>query len=346
MKTENLSTLKIHHMSQAQYDREAEAGRLEPHSIYITPDEAPVFDSEPTKNSNNYITSGSVFEAVDEVRNHTHFKRFLTETDDCDQLFEDGVYVYQTATVTNGLKNAPFANAAVIEVFGADSTSTQKIQRAYRYGEPGYTAFRPLFGGKWSKWKKSPVHFQLTATKVGAIPTFMNGQTLQQLVESLDNKDPVTISVYMPSTDTVQGTIELFFVHESTCVFNTTGDINDATQYTFTCSEGMWRYTLSFSKNKILSFERIAPFDYIVQSETVTIKTTSGGNASLTNTKGDKVIVGAHAISVDGSTGYKCHIYSSPTYNGWFVHLTSISSDEAAASVDAVVTFYYINKQS
>lgn len=39
MKTENVSTLKIHQMSQAQYDRESEAGNLEAHSIYLTPDE-------------------------------------------------------------------------------------------------------------------------------------------------------------------------------------------------------------------------------------------------------------------------------------------------------------------
>lgn len=40
MITENLSTLKIHQMTQAQYDRESKAGNLEAYSIYLTPDEA------------------------------------------------------------------------------------------------------------------------------------------------------------------------------------------------------------------------------------------------------------------------------------------------------------------
>ncbi len=81
--------------------------------------------------------------------NTVMFRRLLTSADDCNSLFEDGWYVYSTSSVP---KNAPFANAAVIEVFGVNSTSTQKIQRAYRYGEPGHSAFRPLYNSKWSAW--------------------------------------------------------------------------------------------------------------------------------------------------------------------------------------------------
>ena len=39
MKTENVSTLKIHKLSQEQYDRELAAGRLEDDAIYMTPGE-------------------------------------------------------------------------------------------------------------------------------------------------------------------------------------------------------------------------------------------------------------------------------------------------------------------
>lgn len=39
MITENLSTLKIHKISQAQYDRELEAGRIDKNALYLTPDE-------------------------------------------------------------------------------------------------------------------------------------------------------------------------------------------------------------------------------------------------------------------------------------------------------------------
>lgn len=39
MITENLSTLKIHKLTQAQYDCELEAGRLDENALYLTPDE-------------------------------------------------------------------------------------------------------------------------------------------------------------------------------------------------------------------------------------------------------------------------------------------------------------------
>lgn len=44
MITENLSTLKIHKLTQEQYDREFEAGRIDPSAMYLTPDE----ETDPT----------------------------------------------------------------------------------------------------------------------------------------------------------------------------------------------------------------------------------------------------------------------------------------------------------
>ena len=38
MNTTNLTTLKIHKLSKAQYDRELAAGTLEPNSLYLTPE--------------------------------------------------------------------------------------------------------------------------------------------------------------------------------------------------------------------------------------------------------------------------------------------------------------------
>ena len=39
MITEKVSTLKIHKLTQAQYERELAAGRLDEKAIYLTPDE-------------------------------------------------------------------------------------------------------------------------------------------------------------------------------------------------------------------------------------------------------------------------------------------------------------------
>ena len=40
MITENLSTLKIHKLTQAQYERELKEGRIDPNAIYLTPDDS------------------------------------------------------------------------------------------------------------------------------------------------------------------------------------------------------------------------------------------------------------------------------------------------------------------
>jgi hypothetical protein len=38
LNTQNISTLKIHKLTQAQYERELEAGRIDENAFYLTPD--------------------------------------------------------------------------------------------------------------------------------------------------------------------------------------------------------------------------------------------------------------------------------------------------------------------
>lgn len=105
--------------------------------------------------------------------------RLLTSEDDCDNIKDDGVYWYSTASVP---KNAPFANAAIIEVYGADNDSSQKIQRGTRYGAGGYSATRALYSGSWCEWH----HYALTAN--GVIPISgggTGGKTVAEAQEAL-----------------------------------------------------------------------------------------------------------------------------------------------------------------
>ena len=58
MITENLSTLKIHKLTQAQYDRELEAGRIDPNALYLTPDEdADLSQYATIEQLNNYVNA-------------------------------------------------------------------------------------------------------------------------------------------------------------------------------------------------------------------------------------------------------------------------------------------------
>ena len=71
MKTENLSTLKIHKLTQAQYERELAAGRIDANALYLTPDE--------DIDLSNYVTKDELDAKADE--NHNHDDAYYTETE-------------------------------------------------------------------------------------------------------------------------------------------------------------------------------------------------------------------------------------------------------------------------
>lgn len=93
MKTENLSTLKIHQMSKAQYNREEEAGNIDKHAIYITPDEEINLTPYATINyvdSKTYNNSVSIQDLKSQMntalgnksdKTHTHDGRYYTESE-------------------------------------------------------------------------------------------------------------------------------------------------------------------------------------------------------------------------------------------------------------------------
>jgi hypothetical protein len=61
LNTENLSTLKIHKLSQSQYDRELEAGRIDENAFYLTPDEVTSIAQGGTVSGIPYIDTGTAW---------------------------------------------------------------------------------------------------------------------------------------------------------------------------------------------------------------------------------------------------------------------------------------------
>ena len=278
MITENVSTLKIHKLTQAQYDRELEAGNLDETALYLTPDESesikltynefspviddivstlktstnyivnngtklvagasyrivcncfgintikvaneaggavaitagksgqhvwlyyyqtavgtnpagsfkivrggdeslsdfdlqiyrivsdPELDVQPTKGSDNIITSGGVFNYFEYVNSHMNsidelienisesgmvFRRVLSSDDDLNEITKEGFYCFPTASVPS---NSPFINGSIVEVVATDRTDARLMQRVTRYGQAGLTAFRMLHEGTWLSW--------------------------------------------------------------------------------------------------------------------------------------------------------------------------------------------------
>ena len=76
MITENLSTLKIHKLTQEQYDREFDNGRIDETALYLTPDDSVDLASAQTitgvKTFSNGITIGNAT-----ITNDTENKRLV-----------------------------------------------------------------------------------------------------------------------------------------------------------------------------------------------------------------------------------------------------------------------------
>ena len=69
MITENLSTLKIHKLTQAQYDRELEAGRIDENALYLTPDEEIDLSPYATIEQLNEKADAEHTHAIDDITN-------------------------------------------------------------------------------------------------------------------------------------------------------------------------------------------------------------------------------------------------------------------------------------
>lgn len=62
---QNIPLLKIHKLTQEQYERQVAANTVEENAIYLTP--TPDVDNFPIKDSENLISSGGVFEALQNI---------------------------------------------------------------------------------------------------------------------------------------------------------------------------------------------------------------------------------------------------------------------------------------
>ena len=95
MRTENLSTLKIHKLTQEQYKRELAAGRIDPNAIYLTPDEAVDFSGYATveelnnKADANHTHDGSIKDAREKNKTMISFTDDDCKTESYTKLFNE-----------------------------------------------------------------------------------------------------------------------------------------------------------------------------------------------------------------------------------------------------------------
>ena len=87
MITENLSTLKIHKLTQSQYNRELAAGRIDENALYLTPD-----DGSSGTTSVSSATRCSDIGMTPNDTNGDNFQRLCEAMSTADQILVDGMY--------------------------------------------------------------------------------------------------------------------------------------------------------------------------------------------------------------------------------------------------------------
>lgn len=98
MNVENLSTLKIHKLTQAQYERELEAGRIDENALYLTPDEIYVQNEEPLN-----AAEGALWVDMDKESDGFSPTASVEQTDNGAVISITDRSGTTTATVTNGV---------------------------------------------------------------------------------------------------------------------------------------------------------------------------------------------------------------------------------------------------
>lgn len=97
MITQNLSTLKIHKLTQEQYDRELAAGRIDENALYLTPDEE--IDLTP------YATKEEVAAKAD--AEHSHEISDVTDLQSTLDVMEDELRGYTDTKIADLINSAP-----------------------------------------------------------------------------------------------------------------------------------------------------------------------------------------------------------------------------------------------
>ena len=130
MITENLSTLKIHKLSQEQYDRELAAGNIDESAIYLTPDDNSdnvgiEIDTELNENSINPVTNKAITqelkvaaEVVEELSNSVKNKT--------DEITDDATSYPSTKAVYD----YTVPKSDILNTFDLEETDESKIYNA------------------------------------------------------------------------------------------------------------------------------------------------------------------------------------------------------------------------
>ena len=131
MLTENLSTLKIHKLTQTQYNRELELGNIDENALYLTPDEEIDLSA--------YAPSGYGL--------GTH--AVLVDYRDIDTLTKNGWYKFDQSLSPVQINNHGIAYGRILVLAHDDNAVTQWL---YDGSIQGHIFQRVRMNGIWGAW--------------------------------------------------------------------------------------------------------------------------------------------------------------------------------------------------
>lgn len=141
MITENVSTLKIHKLTQEQYDRESESGTLEENAIYLTPQEAIDLSNYATVESLNQGLKNKVEDSGGESFYQTLFF----------PIFKDSMSMDRKPNTEVGMKSIALgyyseASGMNSQAFGFYSTASNTGSQAFGTGCQSTGEYSQAFG--------------------------------------------------------------------------------------------------------------------------------------------------------------------------------------------------------
>ena len=179
MITENLSTLKIHKLSQAQYERELEAGRIDESALYLTPDEDIDLSIYATTSDVDTLRalvgdtsvasqiSTAIKDKVDDDNVATLDAKnaiFLTKVDafvasgyDLNSVTTLGTYTCTAPATVKTFKNCPTTEPFIMYVGHPAPSATKYISQEVYELIGGTRSYRYTYDGgtTWTKWTRT-----------------------------------------------------------------------------------------------------------------------------------------------------------------------------------------------
>jgi hypothetical protein len=142
--TENLSTLKIHKLTQAQYDRELEEGRIDENALYLTPDEEITAEQIGARPDTWIPTASEIGAAPDGFGLGENVLQVVTPSE-LDSLVGNGWYYVHAQDET--LDGITFKYAHLFSVCHGDNKYQELRPIATKY-----ILLRECYNGVWSDW--------------------------------------------------------------------------------------------------------------------------------------------------------------------------------------------------